>query len=424
MSNRVHVHRDGNRIRVELDITVPDGQSMLGSEELILDQLNDAGRLATAECLEGFDSDGSPIEVGGIKFTSKGRVSKGYQTPYGEVSVARHVYQTSEGGRTYCPLDQSARVICSSTPRFAQMCSLKYGTTNASEAQRDLAKNHGRKVSRCFLQDIAQAVAEVAQSKEERWSYTQPPLDGEVSHAALSIDGTCLLFCQEGWRNAMIGTIALYDVQGERLYTSYVASAPEYGKAAFLKKMEREIAVHKRRYPKLRWVGIADGAKDYWPWLEQFVEDSVLDFYHAASYLESAAEGIHRTDQKRKAWFEESRARLKEEPGAANELLGEIQQALEKPRMSQRARDNLQKAATYFENNLARMDYNYYRRNCLPIGSGVTEAACKTIVRQRMCGSGMKWRHQGASTVLTLRSLILSDGRWDQFWSKISSFGI
>ncbi len=123
-------------------------------------------------------------------------------------------------------------------PRFAQMCSMKYGTTNASEAQRDLAKNHARKVSRCFLQDIAQAVAEVAQSKEERWSYTQPLLDGEASHAAVSIDGTCMVFCQDGWRSAMVGTISLYDLWGERLYTTYVASAPEYGKAAFLKKME------------------------------------------------------------------------------------------------------------------------------------------------------------------------------------------
>jgi hypothetical protein len=40
-----------------------------------------------------------------------------------------------------------------------------------------------------------------------------------------------------------------------------------------------------------------------------------------------------------------------------------------------------------------------------PIGSGVTEAACKVIVKQRLCGSGMKWTEDGASVVLSLRAL-------------------
>ncbi len=40
-----------------------------------------------------------------------------------------------------------------------------------------------------------------------------------------------------------------------------------------------------------------------------------------------------------------------------------------------------------------------------PIGSGVTEAACKVIVKQRLCCSGMKWKESGAAAVLSLRCL-------------------
>ena len=58
-----------------------------------------------------------------------------------------------------------------------------------------------------------------------------------------------------------------------------------------------------------------------------------------------------------------------------------------------------------------------------PIGSGVTEAACKTIVKQRLCQSGMRWKDKGASTILSLRSLIKSDGRWKQFWAKVNQYG-
>jgi hypothetical protein len=69
------------------------------------------------------------------------------------------------------------------------------------------------------------------------------------------------------------------------------------------------------------------------------------------------------------------------------------------------------------------MDYTDYRARSFPIGSGVTEAACKTLVKQRLCCSGMKWVEKGAGMVLSLRSLVLSTGRWEQFWSKVNQFG-
>jgi hypothetical protein len=57
------------------------------------------------------------------------------------------------------------------------------------------------------------------------------------------------------------------------------------------------------------------------------------------------------------------------------------------------------------------------------IGSGVTEAACKTLVKQRLCGSGMRWKDQGAKVILSLRALVQSKGRWQQFWDKIDQYG-
>ncbi len=45
----------------------------------------------------------------------------------------------------------------------------------------------------------------------------------------------------------------------------------------------------------------------------------------------------------------------------------------------------------------------------LPIGSGVTEAACKTLATQRMKRSGMHWRQEGGQAVLTFRAMAQSD---------------
>ena len=84
-----------------LQVEVPYIDSMLDFEEGLQRRLNDAGVVATAEGLKQFDTDGSPITVGPIKFTSKGQVEKDDQTPYGVATVARHVYQSPQGGPTY-----------------------------------------------------------------------------------------------------------------------------------------------------------------------------------------------------------------------------------------------------------------------------------------------------------------------------------
>ena len=104
-------------------------------------------------------------------------------------------------------------------------------------------------------------------------------------------------------------------------------------------------------------------------------------------------------------------------------MLEHMHATLADPALQGERRAQLQKAAGYFQHNLSRMYYAGYRKRGRPIGSGVTEAACKTLVKQRLCGSGMKWKHRGAATVLRLRALVLTDGRWEQFWSHLSRFG-
>jgi len=84
---------------------------MLDSENSIQNVVNEVGILraqysiATQELLKTFDTDGSSLQFGSVKMTTKGQVLKLYQTPYGEVAVPRHVYQTLAGGAIFCPLD-------------------------------------------------------------------------------------------------------------------------------------------------------------------------------------------------------------------------------------------------------------------------------------------------------------------------------
>ncbi len=143
---------DGNTL--VLEVVIPLGTAMLGGEQDIEQALNEAGALASGELLKRFDTDGSPIQIGAQTYTSKGQVEKHYQTPYGEARIARHVYQSPKGGATYCPVDQNARVINSATPKLAKTLSHKYSKLSVDEVKTDLQSNHGRALSRGYIQAV------------------------------------------------------------------------------------------------------------------------------------------------------------------------------------------------------------------------------------------------------------------------------
>jgi hypothetical protein len=253
--------REGNQIKVE--VTVDISGSMLEAEESILRAVNAVGDVATAEALKRFDADGDPIVVGGATWYSKGKLPKIYNTPYGVISVERHVYQPAEGGTTFCPMENGARIIRKATPRFAKIVSHKFAHGAATQVIQDLEQNHGRSCLKASLQDLATHIGAVAQIKEESWSYATPEL-GKVATVGIGVDGTCMLLCDQKWREAMTGSISLYDRHGERLHTIYVGAAPEYGKQTFFDRMAREINHVNSTYPKAVFVGVADGAKSNW----------------------------------------------------------------------------------------------------------------------------------------------------------------
>ena len=363
-----------------LQIVIPFNRSMLEAESALQDALNEAGTLATANFLQRFDTDGSPIVIGQTKLTSKGVVAKEYQTPYGATTVSRHVYQSDQGGKTFCPMDRDARIVTSATPRFAMQLSHKYAEGSAGRVVEDLRLNHNRAIAKAYVQTVADAVATVAMVKEEQWSYPVPELPARVTTIGIGIDGTCLLMCHEGWREAMVGTISLYDQTGERLHTTYIGATPEYGKKAFFKRMEAEIAKVSAAFPTALKVGIADGAKTNWPFLTQHTERQILDFYHAAEYLTQVADAQFARDPKaRKQWLDDAASILKHDSKGPQVLIAQMQGFLT-GHLQPGLGSKIKAALTYFQNQQQLMKYAEHLEQNLPLGSGVTEAACKTIV--------------------------------------------
>jgi hypothetical protein len=165
-----------------------------------------------------------------------------------------------------------------------------------------------------------------------------------------------------------------------------------------------------------RWLAISDGGAGLENWLETHfgrVETVVLDFYHATEYLADLGRALHPSDESAfDAWLDRWCHRLKHEGGKV--VLAE----LEKLELHGRAaREVWTRVVRYFRNQCHRMDYPQYVSKGWCIGSGPVESACKTVIGQRMKGSGMRWSVHGTDEVSHLRALFKSgDDQWDAYW--------
>lgn len=417
MAAQYKIEPDGS---ISITLNIKPVGNFLEQEEQIAEAVAEVGRIASELTMKEYDTDGSPILVNNVKYTSRGLQKKIFQTPWGEISLDRHTYQSAVGGKLVAPMDLVCHIIGGgSTPRFAKMVSWKYAQLPASKVSEDLTMNHLRPTSRHLVQDLGASVGDIALEPDCDWTYDLPPLPAVVTHIAVGRDGTTTPIKKEGYRETMCGTVSLFDGKGTRMHTIYAAEAPEYGKKTFDDTMDKELQNVKRLYGGAKYIGLADGAKGNWTYLEEHerTKVSILDFYHATEHLSEVSTLMHKEEAKRKEWLKNACHDLKNKPKGAVFILRELQ--AQKEKTVGKVPDVLNKNITYFSNNLKRMNYYDYQKKGYPIGSGVTEAACKVVAKQRLSGSGMKWTINAAQHTLRLRGLVCTEGRWEQFWKFI-----
>ncbi|SFV63194.1 hypothetical protein MNB_SV-13-1475 [hydrothermal vent metagenome] len=291
---------------------------------------------------------------------------------------------------------------------------------SVKDVKNDFQENHGIKLEKSYIQNISYRVGKLYLKMEDEIEYKLPQIDEEIATVGIGMDGTCSYVGNSGWRETMVGTISLYDKEGNRLHTIYLSEAPEYGKDRFKELFTKEINDILKIVPSsAKIIGIADGAKDNWNFLENFVESEIIDFYHASEYLANVSKAVNLKDKnEQEEWLDSACHKLKNDDGSALVLLEEMKEFEKQQRLPKKVKKDLQKAITYFTNHSYQMNYAEAIKNKIPIGSGVTESACKVLVKQRLCISGAKWSHLGASCMLKLRAVNLTDGRWKQFWNE------
>jgi len=154
-------------------------------------------------------------------------------------------------------------------------------------------------------------------------------------------------------------------------------------------------------------VVLADGLTYNWRIAqEQFPEAvQILDWYHAVEHLHAVARVcLGEAGEAAKTWVSARKDDLMLD--AVTAVCHAIRSL---PAATAEAEAVREQTVGYVEHNAARMRYGTFVKAGYQIASGVMEAACKTVVHQRVDQSGMHWRKETAEAVLALRANRLSD---------------
>ena len=138
----------------------------------------------------------------------------------------------------------------------------------------------------------------------------------------------------------------------------------------------------------------------------------IIDYYHACQYVQQLADVIFGSGTESQCWAKRMREQLKTRANGVARVL-QSAAALRYKRGLWGQAKVYDHAYAYLKKRRRWMRYQSYRRQPLPIGSGVTEAACKIVFTQRLKRSGMSWTISGGQVILDLRVIWLS-GVWKE----------
>jgi hypothetical protein len=165
-------------------------------------------------------------------------------------------------------------------------------------------------------------------------------------------------------------------------------------------------------------VFIADGAKHNWDIQKTNFPKAIgiLDYYHALEHLGEFCD-LYKNPQAGKQAFARWRTMLYE--GKILQVLTDMK-GIVYTKIS--APDEAVKHINYFQNNMSRMEYDLYRKQGYPIGSGLVEGQCKLVVNRRFKGNGMRWKSADNDAVLDVRLAILNNTLDQSFRPKPRKF--
>jgi hypothetical protein len=363
-------------------------------------------------------------------------------TLFGPITLERHLYRPvarDSAEKSFTPVERMLGVVEGVTPALAEAAARLAAQAGASQrqVQDQLLAQHGVTIGtkrlRALLGQVSGTMAEARQELQtQRLVTLLAQADKSTGRTkpvlAVSRDGISLR--KEQYSNfevATTATVTVSDRRGQRLGTVYLAFAPELGQQQMTDQLTGLIEEVLRRWegPLPRLAYVTDAGDNETSYFEQVLRlmvhprtgerlswQRIVDFYHAMERVWKLADVLFAGDPRgRWSWGRRMGRLLKKANGPFRVLHAAA--ALKARRTFNGAeKDEYRKAYNYIRTRTRWMQYGEYARVNLPLGSGIVEAACKTIYTQRLKLSGMRWSKDGAQVILNLRVVLLS-GVWE-----------
>lgn len=362
---------------------------------------------------------------------------KGFVSLLGHLELVRSYYHCRACGKGYFPWERSLGLSPQRlTPGASEVVSMLGVQTSFAEAsERTLRKATGLRVSESTVERTTEGAGErLLKLLEERvkfgatepWDWERDALGRTCAYVSLDATGVR----QQGEHGAAAeGRMAyvgmLYNPRGadRTLERRKASRAHQVRYLAGFYELDALGIELRGQAAQVGWdeaeqqIALSDGGAG----LEEFFRKNfplatvILDFWHAKEHLVELGQALFGEESPAgKEWLDARCHQLKNEGGAAVRASLE---ALDVGSRSDLVREAHRRETNYFRNHEHKMNYPHYLSQGWQIGSGPVESACKTVVNNRLAGSGMRWGSPGSNAVCHLRALFLSQrNQWETFW--------
>ncbi|HUE89977.1 MAG TPA: ISKra4 family transposase [Vicinamibacterales bacterium] len=398
-------------------------------------------RAAHQSILAAFDVDAPTVIIDGRVHTRVFRSEGRYYTMAGDVVVPRSLYRATRNGTVVDPISLRVGAVAGGwLPETAAAMGhlLQQGTSREAE---DTARRVGRvPYSRSSFEDVGHAVGQLYTAKKTAIDdalIVALEIPSEARSVSVGMDRVSIPLeeprprpvgrprtdaptrpVQRVFRMAYCTTVTFHDATGEAVHTIRYGAVPTVDPVDLCDRVLADAVAIRAQRPDLRFVALCDGAPEMRTLLRSALDATtlgtpvyeLLDVWHLLEKLGAAAQVLY-GEVLAKEVLARWRVDLLNRTAAPDDILHTLRHSAKRQIRVGDTRP-VHDAITYIENHRELLGYPGARRRGLPIGSGNTEATCKSLFTMRVKRCGARWKEATVGEVINLRALALSD-RWD-----------
>lgn len=403
---------------------------------------------------------GEDVVVDGERYRRQTEGTVRYHTLCGAVAVRRAVYRRVgvHNGPTVVPLELRAGLWQNATPALAFSVTQGFASQPLRHYEAEMAAAHRSVPSRSTLERIGKGIGseiEATIDEDAPWLRVAEPFVEGVRSISVGLDRTTVPMSEPivgaeappprlrrrpvpvevAYRMAYVGTVSLHDATGKVIATKPFAATAHEGPDVLVERIMFEL-IHQRGRYHVPISVIQDGAPELWTLITEAaarhtlpIADEVIDRYHVDERLAQVCELVAGAGRCAHEIYEAWRYQLDHSDTAIDRIIRHLGQLvwytefgfaegdplpsfwtarnIGPLRSDRRARVSVH--LEYFRKNRRRIRYASRRRCGMPIGSGPTEGACKSVITVRCKRSGQRWFDAGLAPCLSLRALHLGE---------------